>query len=49
MYGSSCIILVKSTRTHFYFSMKNNVGTEEDFKEDLLKVVDHYQVPGFLF
>ena len=37
-------ILVKSTRTHFYFTMKSNAGTEDIFREDLLKVTDHYQV-----
>ncbi|XP_068752792.1 uncharacterized protein [Montipora capricornis] len=34
---------VKSTRTHIYFCMKNSSGNEDDFRETLLTVVDHYQ------
>ena len=37
-------ILVKSTRTHFYYTMKNSEGTEEGLRDDLLKVIDHNQV-----
>ena len=35
---------VKSTRTHMYFCMKNSPASEDDFREDLLTVIDHYQV-----
>ena len=35
---------VKSTRTHVYYCMKNSPLNEDDFREDLLNVVDHYQV-----
>ncbi|CAH3162568.1 unnamed protein product [Porites lobata] len=34
----------KSTKTHFYWAMHNNDGTEAGFQQYLLNVVDHYQV-----
>ena len=34
---------VKSTRTHVYYCMKNS-PLNDDFRKDLLNVVDHYQV-----
>ena len=30
-----------------YFCMKNSPATEDDFREDLLTVIDHYQVKKF--
>ena len=41
------LLLVKSTRTHMYFCMKNSPASEDDFREDLLTVIDHYQVKNF--
>lgn len=38
------MLSVKCTRTHVYYCMKNSPLTEDDFREDLLNVVDHYQV-----
>ena len=40
---------MKSTRTHIYFCMKNSSGNEDDFRETLLTVVDHYQVKQSIF
>lgn len=33
----------KATKTHFYWAMRNNDGTEEGFQQYLLNIVDHYQ------
>ncbi|KAM7427626.1 hypothetical protein ABFA07_021273 [Porites harrisoni] len=33
----------KATKTHFYWAMRNNDGTEAGFQQYLLNVVDHYQ------
>jgi len=35
--------LVKCTRTHVYFCMKNSPLTEDEFHSSLLNVADHYQ------
>ena len=43
--GNYVIMLsVKSTRTNVYYCMKNSPLTQDNFREDLLNVVDHYQV-----
>lgn len=41
---STCYLTAKSTKTHFYWAMHNNDGTEAGFQQYLLNVVDHYQV-----
>ncbi|XP_068738170.1 uncharacterized protein [Montipora capricornis] len=33
----------KATKTHFYWAMRNNNGTEAGFQQYLLNIVDHYQ------
>ena len=38
------IIVVASVKTGFYYAMKKNNGTVEDFKKRLLQIVNHYQV-----
>ncbi|XP_078365651.1 uncharacterized protein LOC144649932 isoform X2 [Oculina patagonica] len=34
---------VKATKTHFYYAMRNNDGTEEGFRKYLLNIIPHYQ------
>ena len=34
----------KATKTHFYWTMRNNDGTTAGFQQYLLNIVDHYQV-----
>ena len=43
-YVISCYLAAKATRTHFYFTMTNNSGDAEQFREQLLNVVEHYNV-----
>jgi len=38
------LLAAKPTKTHFYWAMRNNDGTEEGFQQYLLNIVDHYQV-----
>lgn len=33
----------KATKTHFYWAMRNNDGTDDGFQQYLLNIVDHYQ------
>lgn len=37
-------ILVKATKTHFYYAMRNHDGSEEGFRKYLLNIIPHYQV-----
>ena len=41
---STCYLTAKATKTHFYWAMRSNDGTEAGFQQYLLNVVDHYQV-----
>ena len=41
---STCYLTAKATKTHFYWAMRNNDGTEAGFQRYLLNVVDHYEV-----
>ena len=37
-------ILVKATKTHFYYAMRNHDGSEEGFHKYLLNIIPRYQV-----
>ena len=44
------VVLVKATKTHFYYAMKNHDGTEDGFRKYLLNIIPHYQVnTSFLY
>ena len=36
--------IVKSVKTHFYYSIKNCDGSGEKLKKNLLNIVNHYKV-----
>ena len=38
------LLTAKATKTHFYWAMRNNDGSEAGFQQYLLNIVDHYQV-----
>ena len=38
------LLTAEATKTHFYWAMRNNDGTEEGFQQYLLNIVDHNQV-----
>lgn len=43
------LLAAKATKTHFYWAMRNNDGTEEGFQQYLLNIVDHYQVSQVMY
>jgi len=43
------LLAAKATKTHFYWAMRNNDGTEEGLQQYLLNIVDDYQVSQVMY
>ena len=45
---NTTVLIVKCTKTHIYYAMKNCNGDAEELKRYIVNIVDHYQIKEFL-